>query len=168
MRLIGNDGKQIGVVSLQNALKIAHDISLDLVEIQPNSDPPVAKLMDYGKFVFKQNKQTVASKKKQIKVKIKEIKFRPSTDVNDYSIKLKSIIGFLNEGNKVKITVYFRGREVVHKNLGSKLLDRICEDIKDFGIISFYPKFEGRQLIMVLSPKKVSINKVNGIEDAEN
>lgn len=167
MRLIGNDGKQIGIVSLQNALKIAFDSSLDLVEIQSNANPPVARLMDYGKFIFKQNKQNVASKKKQVKVKIKEIKFRPSTDVNDYEVKLRNIICFLNEGNKVKVAVYFRGREMVHKNLGSKLLDRVCNDIKEVGIISFYPKFEGRQLTMVISPKKVNV-KIVGVENAQN
>ena len=166
LRLIGDDGKQIGVVGLQNALKIAFDLSLDLVEIQPNANPPVARLMDYGKFMFKQNKQNVASKKKQIKIKVKEIKFRPNTDVNDYEVKLRNIISFLNEGNKVKVTVYFRGREMIHKNLGNKLLDRVCEDVKEVGIISFYPKFEGRQLIMIISPKKINVSKISGIENA--
>ncbi len=168
MRLIGDDGKQIGVVSLQNALKIAAESFLDLVEIQPNSDPPVARLMDYGKFVFKQNKQNVVSKKKQTRVKIKEIKFRPNTDVNDYDVKLKNVINFLNEGNKVKITVYFRGREMIHKSLGSKILDRVCNDIKEVGIISFNPKFEGKQLMMIISPKKINVNKSGGIENVEN
>lgn len=147
---------------------MAFDSLLDLVEIQPNSIPPVARLMDYGKFIFKQNKQNIVSKKKHIKVKVKEIKFRPNTDVNDYEVKLKNIINFLNEGNKVKVIVYFRGREMMHKNLGNKLLDRVCNDIKEVGIVSFYPKLEGKQLIMIISSKKINVNKSGGIENAQN
>lgn len=125
------------------------------MEIQPNSDPPVARIMDYGKFAFKQNKQRTAAKKKQKLVKVKEIKFRTTTDTNDYGVKLRNLRGFLEGGDKVKVTIWFRGREMAHHQLGITLLERIKNDLDDIGKVEFFPnKVEGRQLVMVLAPKK--------------
>lgn len=156
LRLINQSGKQIGIVSLIEAKKEAKKASLDLVEIQPNANPPVVRIMDYGKFLFQQNKQRNVQKKKQKQAKIKEIKFRPNTDIKDYKVKLRNLIGFLEDGDKVKVTIWFRGREITHQKFGIKLLERIKDDLKNHGKIEFYPKLEGRQLIMVLSPKKHS------------
>lgn len=125
---------------------------LDLVEIQPNAKPPVARIMDYGKFLFQQKKAKNEAKKKQKQVKVKEVKFRPSTDIGDYEVKLRNLKGFLEAGDKVKVTVWFRGREMSHQDLGAKLLDRLKEDLKEYGKVEFFPKLEGRQLIMILAP----------------
>lgn len=154
MRLIGDDGKQLGVLSIREARRMAEDADLDLVEIQPNSNPPVAKIMDYGKFLFHESKERSAAKKKQKVVKTKEVKFRPNTDIGDYEVKLRNLRSFLEEGCKVKVTVSFRGREMAHQELGQKLLERVKLDTEEQGKVEFFPKLEGRQLIMILVPKK--------------
>ena len=154
VRLIGEDGEQVGVLSLRDARKLAEDAGLDLVEISPNAEPPVARIMDYGKSLFQENKQKAVAKKKQKQVKVKEIKFRPGTDVGDYEVKLRNLRGFLEEGSKVKVTVFFRGREMAHQELGLKLLERVKADLVEQGKVEYFPKLEGRQLVMIIAPKK--------------
>ena len=127
---------------------------MDLVEIVPNVIPPVCRVMDYGKFLFEQNKKRQAAKKKQKQIHVKEIKFRPGTEESDYQVKLRSLIKFLNNGDKVKVTLRFRGREMVHQELGGKMLDRIKDDLDDYGVVEQFPKLEGRQMVMVLAPKR--------------
>ncbi len=154
MRLIGENGEQIGIVSIEHALKAAQDAGLDLVEIVPNVEPPVCRVMDYGKHVFEQKKQTQAAKKKQKVVQIKEIKFRPGTDEGDYKIKLRNLIKFLEAGDKAKVTMRFRGREHVHRELGLEFLERIERDLEEFGSVEQRPMMEGRQMVMIIGPKK--------------
>jgi len=155
VRLIDQVGKQLGVLSIQEAQQIARTASLDLVEIQPNAEPPVVRIMDYGKFLFKQSKERSTAKKKQKKIKTKEIKFRVSTDDNDYSIKVQNIRKFLAEGDKVKVTVWFKGREISHNELGLELLIKIRDELTDASKVDQFPdRLEGKQMIMVLSPKK--------------
>lgn len=155
MRLIAEDGSQVGVVLLKEAKRIADESSMDLVEISPNADPPVVRVMDYGKFLFQESKQKALAKKKQKQIKVKEIKFRPGTDKADYEVKLRNLRSFLEEGDKVKVTVFFRGREITHQELGIKLLERVRDDLLDYGKVEFFPRnAEGRQLVMVLAPKK--------------
>lgn len=127
---------------------------MDLVEIVPNVIPPVCRVMDYGKFLFDQNKKRQAAKKKQKQIHVKEIKFRPGTEEGDYQVKLRSLIKFLSNGDKVKVTLRFRGREMVHQELGGKMLDRIKDDLDDFGVVEQFPKLEGRQMVMVFAPKR--------------
>lgn len=154
-RLTGIDGKQIGVINISEALKKAEEFGLDLVEISPNSDPPVCRIMDYGKFLYEKNKSIKEQKKKQKIIQTKEIKFRPGTDEGDYQIKLRNVIKFLNEGNKIKITLRFRGGELVHYQIGLKLLQRLRQELSDIATIEFFPnKIEGRQMIMIVAPKK--------------
>ena len=154
MRLINAEGEQVGVVSISEAKQIAEDSELDLVEIVPNSEPPVCRVMDYGKFIFEQNKKKHAAKKKQKQIHIKEVKFRPGTEDGDYQIKLKNLIKFLSNGDKAKITLRFRGREMVHQELGTKMLKRIEADLEEYGTVEQFPKMEGRQMVMVLASKK--------------
>ncbi|MBI0028384.1 translation initiation factor IF-3 [Gilliamella apicola] len=155
VRLTGVDGEQLGIVSLEEALKQAEEATLDLVEISPNAEPPVCRIMDYGKFLYEKSKATKEQKKKQKVVQVKEIKFRPGTDEGDYQVKLRSLIRFLEDGDKAKVTLRFRGREMAHQQLGTEMLDRIKEDLADLAVIESYPtKIEGRQMIMVLAPKK--------------
>lgn len=154
MRVIGAEGEQVGVVSINDALQLAYDASLDLVEISPNADPPVCKIMDFGKFQFEQNKKLQAAKKKQKQIQIKEIKFRPGTEEGDYQVKLRSLIKFLSEGDKTKITVRFKGRELTHRELGMDLLKRIEQDLDEHASVEQFPKLEGRQMVMVMGPKK--------------
>ena len=154
MRLIGAEGEQVGVVSINEALQLAYDANMDLVEISPNADPPVCKVMDYGKYQFEQNKKLQAAKKKQKQIQIKEIKFRPGTEEGDYQVKLRSLIKFLNEGDKTKITVRFKGRELSHRELGMDLLKRIETDLEEVALVEQFPKLEGRQMVMVMGPKK--------------
>ncbi|MGI2325382.1 MULTISPECIES: translation initiation factor IF-3 [Methylococcus] len=154
VRLIGADGQQLGIVSSREARQIAYDADLDLVEISPGSDPPVCRIMNYGKYRFEQNKKLQASKKKQKLIQIKEIKFRPGTDEGDYQVKLRSLIRFLNDGDKAKITVRFRGRELAHRELGMDLLKRIETDLEEYASVEQFPKLEGRQMSMTLAPKK--------------
>ena len=154
VRLIGADGEQVGIVSLEEARDAASKASLDLVEIVPNAEPPVCRVMDYGKFVFEAKKQKQAAKKKQKQVQIKEIKFRPGTGIGDYQVKLRNLIRFLNDGDKTKVTMRFRGREHAHRELGLELLQRVEADLAEYCEVEQQPQMEGRQMIMVLRPKK--------------
>lgn len=154
MRLIGADGKQIGVVPLEKALEAAQEEALDLVEISPNAEPPVCRIMDFGKYQYEASKSRHAAKKKQKQIHVKEVKFRPGTDVGDYQIKLRNIKRFLENGDKAKITMRFRGREMAHQELGLEMLKRVEADLVDYGVVEQYPKLEGRQMVMVLQPKR--------------
>ena len=154
VRLIGADGDQVGIVTVEEALEKANDAKLDLVEIVPTAEPPVCRIMDYGKFLFDQKKQKQLAKKKQKQVQVKEIKFRPGTDIGDYNIKLKSLIKFLENGDKTKVTMRFRGREHAHREIGLELLKRVEADLADYGVVEQQPLMEGRQMVMVLAPKK--------------
>lgn len=153
MRLIGADGEQVGVVPIEEALKSAETASLDLVEISPDGDPPVCKIMDYGKHVFEIRKQQAAQRKKQKQTQVKEMKFRPGTDEGDYQIKLRNVTRFLEAGDKAKVTLRFRGREMAHQELGMEMLKRIEKDLEELGSVEQFPKMEGRQLTMVIAPK---------------
>ncbi len=152
--MIGSDGEQVGVVAIDEAQQIAQDADLDLVEIVPNAKPPVCRVMDYGKFKFEQSKKAHAAKKKQKQIHVKEIKFRPGTEEGDYQTKLRKLTEFLTDGDKTKVTIRFRGREMMHQELGVKLLNRVEEDLKEYGEIEQRPKLEGRQLVMVFAPLK--------------
>lgn len=154
MRLIGADGNQVGVVNTREALEMAHEAGLDLVEIVPTSEPPVCRLMDFGRFLFDQKKKKNEAKKKQKQVQIKEVKFRPGTDEGDYQVKLRSLTRFLNDGDKAKVTMRFRGREHAHRELGLELLKRVENDLAALSIVEQQPQMEGRQMVMVLGPKK--------------
>lgn len=154
MRLISAEGEQIGVVPLERALETAREANLDLVEISPNVSPPVCKIMDHGRFKFEANKKQNAGRKKQKTAQLKEIKFRPGTEDGDYQVKLKSLVKFLENGDKTKITLRFRGREMAHRELGAKLLKRVEEDLSELGTVEQFPKLEGRQMVMVIAPKK--------------
>ncbi len=152
--MIGSDGENVGVVAIDEAQQIALDADLDLVEIVPNAKPPVCRVMDYGKFKFEQSKKAHAARKKQKLIHVKEIKFRPGTEEGDYQTKLKKLVEFLTNGDKTKVTIRFRGREMMHQELGVKLLDRIEDDLKEYGEVEQRPKLEGRQLVMVFAPLK--------------
>lgn len=154
MRLIGADGEQVGIVSIEEALEAATESGQDLVEIVPTAEPPVCRVMDYGKFLFDQKKQRQEAKKKQKQVQVKEVKFRPATDEGDYQIKLRNLTRFLEEGNKAKVTIRFRGREHAHRELGLKVLERVESDLQDLAVVEQRPQMEGRQMIMVIGPKK--------------
>ena len=154
VRLISQTGEQLGVVELKEALAKAKDQELDLVHMNKDSDTPVCKMMDYGKHLFDQKKQKAASKKKTKKTQLKEIKFRPGTDENDYQIKMRNIIKFLNDGDKTKITMRFRGRELAHKEIGLNLLKRVESDLVDIANVEQEPISEGRQFVMLLSPNR--------------
>jgi translation initiation factor IF-3 len=156
VRLIGAEGDQIGVVPIDEAQRYATEAGLDLVEISAEADPPVCRIMDYGKFVFEQNKKRHAAKKKQKQIQVKEVKLRPVTEEGDYQVKLRNLIRFLGEGDKAKVTLRFRGREMAHQELGMRLLKRVEEDVAEHGTVEQYPRMEGRQLIMVLAPRKDS------------
>lgn len=144
----------MGILAIADALSYATENSMDLVEIVPNSEPPVCRAMDYGKFIFEANKKRQAAKKKQKQTQVKEIKFRPGTDIGDYNIKLRNLKRFLDEGDKTKVTLRFRGREMAHQELGLQLLQRVAKDLEEHGVIEQYPKSEGRVMIMVIAPKK--------------
>ncbi len=154
VRLIGVAGEQAGIVPLADAKQRAYEANMDLVEISPNADPPVCKIMDHGKFVFEQNKKLQAAKKKQKQIQVKEIKFRPGTDEGDYQVKLRNLTKFLMEGNKTKITVRFRGREMAHREIGMELLKRVEADLKELAVVEQFPKMEGRQMVMVMAARK--------------
>ena len=156
MRLIGAEGEQVGVVPIDAAQQAALDADLDLVEIVPNAVPPVCRVMDYGKFLFEENKKKHAAKKKQKQTQVKEVKFRPGTDIGDYKVKLRNLIKFLDNGDRVKVTLRFRGREMAHQELGTKLLDRVANDVESegHGSVEQRSKMEGRLMVMVISPKK--------------
>lgn len=155
MRLTGVDGEQLGIVSLNEAIRQANEANLDLVEISPNAEPPVCRIMDYGKFLYEKSKANKEQKKKQKVVQVKEIKFRPGTDEGDYQVKLRSLMRFLEDGDKAKVTLRFRGREMAHQQIGVEMLERIKNDLSDLASVESYPsRIEGRQMIMVLAPKK--------------
>ena len=156
--MIGVEGEQIGVVSLAVANKMAEEAGVDLVEIAPTAKPPVCRLMDYGKFKYAEAKKKHEAKLKQRQIQVKEIKFRPGTDEGDYQIKLRNLIRFLEEGDKAKVTLRFRGREMAHQEFGVKLLERVRTDLDPYGVVEQFPKLEGRQMIMVLSPKKKPVH----------
>ncbi len=152
VRLIGAEGENVGVVSPERAMALAEEAGLDLVEISPNANPPVCKIMDFGKFKYEQQKRESEARKKQKIIEIKEVKFRPNTDKNDYDVKMRNVFKFLDNGDKVKITLRFRGREMAHQNLGRELLERVAEDTKDHGRVENFPKMEGRQMVMLIGP----------------
>jgi len=154
VRLIGIKGESIGVVSIAQANAMAEELEIDLVEIAPTAKPPVARLMDFGKFKYSEAKKKHEAKLKQKQIQVKEIKFRPGTDEGDYQIKLRNLIKFLAEGDKTKVTLRFRGREMAHQEFGVKLLERVKADLEPYGAVEQWPKMEGRQMIMVLAPKK--------------
>ncbi len=154
VRLIGSEGEQIGILSLEEALDKAKESSLDLVQMAKEGDPVVCKLMDHGKHIFDSKKQKSASRKKQKRILIKEIKFRPVTEENDYQIKVSKIKNFLEEGNKAKVTLRFRGREMAHQNIGMNLLKRVEEDLESIANVEQFPTLEGRQLVMMMAPNK--------------
>lgn len=154
VRLIGSDGEQVGVVSISEALRIAEEAELDLVEVAAEAKPPVCRIMDYGKYLFEENKKKHAARKKQKQIQIKEVKFRPGTDEGDYQVKLRNLVRFLEDGDRAKVTLRFRGREMAHQELGLKLLKRIEADLVEVGTVEQFPKLEGRQMIMVVVPKK--------------
>ncbi len=154
VRLVLENGEQAGIVSIDEARAAASEAKLDLVLIAPEAEPPVCKIMDYGKHVFDLKKQKVANKKKQHKQTVKEIKFRPGTEEGDYQVKLRNLIRFLNDGDKAKVSLRFRGRELAHQHLGLELVQRIAKDLEDYGTVEQEPKMEGRQIVMMLSPVK--------------
>ena len=156
--MIGVEGEQIGIVSLATATKMAEEAEVDLVEIAPTAKPPVCRLMDFGKFKYQESKKRHEAKLKQKQIQVKEIKFRPGTDEGDYQIKLRNLIRFLEEGDKAKITLRFRGREMAHQEFGVKLLERVRTDLDPFAVVEQMPKLEGRQMIMMLAPKKKPIH----------
>ncbi|OOZ34964.1 translation initiation factor IF-3 [Solemya velesiana gill symbiont] len=152
--MIGADGEQVGIVSIDEAMDVADEAGLDLVEIVPNAEPPVCRVMDFGKFIFEQKKQKSAAKKKQKQVHIKEVKFRPGTGEGDYQVKLRNLIRFLQDRDKTKVTMRFRGREHAHRELGLEMLERVERDLAELGEVEQKPAMEGRQMVMVLRPKK--------------
>ncbi len=154
MRLVADNGDQLGIKTVAEALRLAEEQNVDLVEIAPLANPPVCKLMDYGKFRYREQKKEHEAKRKQKQIQVKEIKFRPGTDEGDYKIKLGKLIAFLEEGDKAKVTLRFRGREMAHKEFGERLLERVRKDLDAVGMVEQFPKLEGRQMVMVLAPKK--------------
>ncbi len=153
VRVVGADGEMVGVVSVEEGREMAFEAGLDLVEISPNADPPVCKILDYGKFKYEEQKKKNEARKKQKTIEVKEIKMRPGIDVHDYDVKLKSARRFLGEGDKVKITVRFRGREMAHQDRGMKVLERIRDDLEETSKVEMFPKMEGRLMTMVIAPK---------------
>jgi translation initiation factor IF-3 len=153
VRLIDENGENVGVVDTKEALTRAVQVGLDLIEISPNADPPVCKISDFGKYKYEMQKKRAEMRKKQKVIEVKEVKIRPMIDENDYQVKLRSMKRFIGEGNKVKVTLRYRGREMAHQDLGMKLLERIVEDLQEEAKVDFKPKLEGRQMIMILSPK---------------
>nr|WP_298848883.1 translation initiation factor IF-3 [uncultured Ruegeria sp.] len=149
---MGAEGENVGVVHPAKAMQMAADAGLDLVEISPNANPPVCKIMDFGKFKYETQKREAEARKKQKIIEVKEVKFRPNTDTHDYDVKMRNVFKFLENGDKVKITLRFRGREMAHQNLGRELLERVAEDVKELGKIENMPKMEGRQMIMMIGP----------------
>ncbi len=153
MRCIDPDGEQLGVLDTLEAIRKAEDFGLDLVEVQPNADPPVCKILDYGKFKYEAQKRANEARKKQKIIEVKEIKLRPNIDEHDYQVKMRNVQKFLDAGDKVKVTLRFRGREMAHQDLGANVLTRVREETDEFAKVEAMPKMEGRQMIMVLAPK---------------
>ncbi|MBP9947264.1 MAG: translation initiation factor IF-3 [Vicinamibacteria bacterium] len=154
VRLVGVEGEPLGIVSITEAMRMAEEAEIDLVEIAPTAKPPVCRLMDYGKFKYKESKKAHEAKLKQKQIQVKEIKFRPGTDEGDYQIKLRNLLRFLTDGDKTKITLRFRGREMAHQELGVALLKRVEADLAALGQVEQWPKLEGRQMVMIIAPKK--------------
>jgi translation initiation factor IF-3 len=154
VRLVAADGSQVGIVTTQDALRMARDQDLDLVEVAPNADPPVARIMDYGKYKYERDIRQKEARRKQARVEVKEIKFRPKIDRHDYDTKKGHVERFLRAGSRVKVTIMFRGREMAHTELGRRILDRLVEDLKDLAVVDAFPKQEGRNMIMVIAPVK--------------
>lgn len=154
MRVVGSDGEQVGIMGIRDALTQAEAEGLDLVEIAPQADPPVCRIMDWGKFRFEESKKSQAARKKQKQIQVKEVKFRPNTDAHDYDVKMRNLRRFIEEGNKVKVTLRFRGREMAHQDLGRDLLKRVEDDMVEDVVVEQRPRMEGRQMVMMLSPKK--------------
>ncbi|WP_040604421.1 translation initiation factor IF-3 [Sagittula stellata E-37] len=152
IRLIGAEGENVGVVTPARAMEMAERAGLDLVEISPNATPPVCKIMDFGKFKYEQQKRESEARKKQKIIEVKEVKFRPGTDIHDYQVKMRNVMKFLENGDKVKVTLRFRGREMAHQNLGRELLERVADDVKEIGKVENMPKMEGRQMVMMIGP----------------
>ncbi|MDH3320381.1 MAG: translation initiation factor IF-3 [Betaproteobacteria bacterium] len=157
VRLVGEEAEQLGIVPVAEALRLAEERNVDLVEIAPTAQPPVCKLMDYGKFRYREQKKAHEAKLKQKQIQVKEIKFRPGTDEGDYKIKLGKLIQFLEDGDKAKVTLRFRGREMAHQEFGVRLLERVKADLEPVGIVEQFPRLEGRQMVMVLAPKKKGV-----------
>jgi len=154
VRLIGVENEQLGIVALDAALQMAEEADTDLVEIAPTAEPPVCRLMDFGKFKYRESKKRHEAKLKQKQVQVKEVKFRPGTDEGDYQIKLRNLLRFLEEGDKAKVTLRFRGREMAHQEFGVRLLERVRDDLGEVATVEQFPKLEGRQMIMVVAPKR--------------
>jgi translation initiation factor IF-3 len=154
IRVIDEEGKQLGIMSPQQALDLARGRDLDLVEVAPQANPPVCRIVDFGKYLYEQKKRAHEAKKKQVVIEVKEIKFRPATDDHDYNFKMRHAAEILKEGNKVKATVRFKGREITHKELGMQLLERLMQDLVDCGIVEFRPRLEGMQMMVIFAPKK--------------
>ncbi len=154
IRLIGAEGENVGVVSPERGMALAEAVGLDLVEISPNASPPVCKIMDFGKFKYESQKRESEAKKKQKIIEVKEVKFRPNTDVHDYDVKMRNVTKFLSNGDKVKVTLRFRGREMAHQNLGRDLLERVATDVEGLGKVENMPKMEGRQMVMMIGPMR--------------
>ncbi len=153
VRLVDQDGEQVGVVSVADALRRAEDAGLDLMEVSPNADPPVCKILDYGRFRYEAQKKKNEARKKQKIIEVKEIKMRPNIDTHDYEVKMRAIHRFIDEGDKVKVTMRFRGREMVHQDLGKQVLDRVREEMEEKAKVEQFPKIEGRQMTMVMAPR---------------
>ncbi len=153
MRLINAEGDNVGVVPVEEARSMAEDVGLDLVEVSPGADPPVCKILDYGKYKYEAQKKQNVARKKQKTIDVKEIKMRPNIDAHDYDVKMRSMVKFLDEGDKVKVTLRFRGRELAHQDRGMMVLDRVRDDLDELAKVEQYPKMEGRQMVMVISPK---------------
>jgi len=154
IRLIGADGENVGVTTPSHGMQLAEEAGLDLVEISPNATPPVCKVMDFGKFKYETQKRESEARKKQKIIEVKEVKFRPNTDTHDYEVKLRSVTKFLTNGDKVKVTLRFRGREMAHQNLGLELLKRVAADVEEIGKVENMPKLEGRQMVMMIGPAR--------------
>jgi translation initiation factor IF-3 len=167
VRLVGEQGEQLGIVAIAEALRMAEEKNVDLVEIAPLAVPPVCKLMDYGKFRYREQKKAHEAKLKQKQIQVKEIKFRPGTDEGDYKIKLGKLIEFLEGGDKAKVTLRFRGREMAHQEFGVRLLERVKADLEQVGLVEQFPKLEGRQMVMVLAPKKKGVPAKGKPKDAK-
>jgi len=154
VRLVGAGGEPLGVMAVVEALRLAEEADLDLVEVAPMAEPPVCRIMDIGKFKYAESKKQHEAKLKQKQIQIKEVKFRPGTDDGDYNIKLRNLIRFLGDGDKAKVTLRFRGREIAHQGIGMQMMERVMADLGEYGIVEQFPKMEGRQMVMVLAPKK--------------
>jgi translation initiation factor IF-3 len=154
VRLIGLEGEQLGVYKTVDAIRLAEDNDVDLVEIAPNAEPPVCRLMDYGKFKYQEQKRQQEARAKQKVIQVKEVKFRPGTDEGDYQVKLRNLRRFIEDGDKAKVTLRFRGREMAHQELGMRVLERVRDDLEELCVVEAMPKLEGRQMVMVLAPKK--------------